>query len=239
MTYVISDIHGAYDMFVELLEIIKLKENDTLYILGDILDRGPHPIKTLLKIMKMPNTVCLAGNHELMALECLEFLMTEITEESVRELDPKIADNILMWYYSGGNTTIKEFLTLDLVMKQSVIDFIREFSIYEELTVNGKDYLLVHGGLGNFYPGKDMEDYSLKELIWDRAEYDIRYFEDVYVVTGHTPTQAINGNTRPGYIFKGNNHIAIDCGSCRRDGRLAAVCLDTGEEYYSSGYFDA
>ena len=57
--------------------------------------------------------------------------------------------------------------------------------IYEELTVNGRDYLLVHGGLGNYYPGKDMEEYSLKELIWDRAEYDIQYFEDTYVVDIH------------------------------------------------------
>lgn len=54
-TYVIADIHGEYDKFIELLDKIKLKETDILYILGDILDRGPHPIKTLLKLMKMPN----------------------------------------------------------------------------------------------------------------------------------------------------------------------------------------
>ncbi|MCR4892533.1 MAG: hypothetical protein K5989_10175 [Lachnospiraceae bacterium] len=27
--------------------------------------------------------------------------------------------------------------------------------------------------LGGFNPGKEIEDYSLKELVWDRAEYDI------------------------------------------------------------------
>lgn len=73
-TYVISDIHGEYEMFMELLEKIGLEEWDTLYILGDILDRGPHPIKVLLKLMEMPNVCCLVGNHELMAIECLEFL---------------------------------------------------------------------------------------------------------------------------------------------------------------------
>lgn len=54
-TYVISDIHGQYDMFMELLEKIPLKDSDTLYILGDVVDRGPHPIKTLQKLKKMPN----------------------------------------------------------------------------------------------------------------------------------------------------------------------------------------
>lgn len=54
-TYVISDIHGEYEMFNRLLEKIQLKETDTLYVLGDILDRGVHPIKTILKLMEMPN----------------------------------------------------------------------------------------------------------------------------------------------------------------------------------------
>lgn len=232
-TYVISDIHGEYDRFLELLDKIKPGEEDTLYILGDILDRGPHPIRTLLLLMEMPNAVCLAGNHELMALECLEFLMREITDISIGELDEKMLGNLVTWQYNGSRTTIEEFRALSREMQRSVIDFLKEFSIYEELTVNGKDYLLVHGGLGNYRPEKDIEDYSLKELIWDRADYDISYFEDVYVVTGHTPTQEIAGNPRPGYIFRENNHIAIDCGCNRPDGRLGAICLDTGEEFYS------
>ena len=40
-------------------------------------------------------------------------------------------------------------------------------------------------------------------------------------------------NPKPGYIYKKNHHIAIDCGSFIPGGRLAAICLDTGEEFYS------
>lgn len=184
--------------------------------------------------MEMPNAVCLVGNHELMALECLEFLMKEITDMSIEELDEKMLDNLVTWQYNGSKTTIEEFRALSHEMQLEVIEFIKEFLIYEELTVNGKDFLLVHAGLGSYRPERDIEDYSLKELVWDRARYDIQYFEDVYVVTGHTPTQKIIGNPAPGYIFKGNNHIAIDCGCRRPNGRLAAICLDTGEEFYSS-----
>lgn len=232
-TYVMGDIHGEYGAFMDLLEQIQLKETDTLYILGDILDRGPHPIKVLLKLMEMPNVICLVGNHELMALECLEFLMKEITDVSIDEIDSKTLDNLVTWQYNGSKTTIDEFRSLSREMQQEVLYFIKEFSIYEEVSVNGKDYLLVHGGLGNYWPSKDIDEYSLKELIWDRAEYDIPYFEDVYVVTGHTPTQEIIGNPRPGYIYQKNNHIAMDCGCNRPDGRLAALCLDTGEEFYA------
>lgn len=233
-TYVIADIHGEYDMFMELLGKIKLKETDLLYILGDVLDRGPHPIKVLLKLMEMPNAICIAGNHEFMASECLEFLCKEITDASIEALDEKTLDHLVTWQYNGGKTTIEEFHDLDQETRQDVIDFIREFMIYEELTVNEKDYLLVHAGLGNYAPEKDVEDYSLKELVWDKADYEIKYFDDTYVVTGHVPTQTIEGNPKPGYVYRTNNHIAIDCGACFPGGRLAAICLETGEEFYSS-----
>jgi serine/threonine protein phosphatase 1 len=216
-----------------LLDEIKLKETDTLYILGDVLDRGPHPIQTLIKLMEMPNAICMVGNHELMALECLEFLQKDITDISLEELDDKMVENIVTWQYNGAKTTIDEFCKLDKNMRKNVIDYIKDFLIYEELTVGERDYLLVHAGLGNFAPEKEMEDYSLYELVWKRANYEEKYFDDIYVVTGHTPTQMIDQNPKPGFIYRKNNHIAIDCGAHYPGGRLAAICLDTGEEFYS------
>ena len=234
MVYVISDIHGEYDKFIELLGKIQLKDSDTLYILGDVVDRGPHPIKVLLKIMEMPNAVCIVGNHELMALDGLRFLNTQITTESVESIDEELLGNLMNWQQNGSDSTIREFRDLDPEMRQEVIRFIMEFSLYEELTVAGKNYLLVHAGLGDYRPGKSIEEYSLKNLVWDRANYDITYFDDTFLVTGHTPTQFIKGNPHPGYIYRNNNHIAIDCGCTMPGGRLAAICLDTGVEYYSS-----
>ena len=228
----ISDIHGEYDMFINLLEKIGLSDFDTLYVLGDVLDRGPHPIKTLLRLMEMPNAICIIGNHELMALECLPILMKQITSDSIAELDDETANNIISWMLNGSDPTISEFRELENEQRLEVIEFLKDFSIFEQVSAGGKDYLLVHAGLGNFSPHKDIYDYSLKELVWDRADYEEQYFPDKYVVTGHTPTQVIEGNPKPGFILRRNNHIAIDCGAHRPHGRLAAICLDTGEEYY-------
>ena len=110
--------------------------------------------------------------------------------------------------------------------------------MYEELTVNGQKYLLVHAGLGDYSPEKTIEDYSLKNLVWDRADYDTQYFEDTIVITGHTPTQFIEGNPNPGRIYKHLNHIAIDCGCGIPGGRLAAICLESEEEFYSSKFIE-
>lgn len=40
MIYVVSDIHGCYDKYQELLKKLNLGPDDTLYVLGDVIDRG-------------------------------------------------------------------------------------------------------------------------------------------------------------------------------------------------------
>ena len=53
---------------------------------------------------------------------------------------------------------------------------------------------------------------------------------DAVIVTGHTPTGFIDPDYT-GRIWKGNNHIAIDCGAVFGN-PLGYICLDTMEEIY-------
>ena len=110
-------------------------------------------------------------------------------------------------------------------------DFLLEFDLYEEVEAGGNTYLLVHAGLGSFAPEKEIWEYELYDLVWERPDYNIPYFHDKYVVTGHTPTMLIPENRNPGYIYRNQNHIAIDCGASF-GGRLGCLCLDTGKEFY-------
>ena len=55
MNYVISDIHGMYTKYIEMMNLIDLQDTDTLYILGDIVDRGLQSMKILQDMMKRPN----------------------------------------------------------------------------------------------------------------------------------------------------------------------------------------
>lgn len=230
-TYVVSDVHGEYDMFMELLEKIHFSDDDTMYVLGDVLDRGPNPIKVILKMMEYPNIIPLVGNHEVMALECLKFLMKDISEVNVGDISEDIVEKLMNWQLNGSMTTTDEFHKLSQEMQEEVYEYLMEFSVYEMVHAAGKKFLLVHAGLGNFSPERDIDDYALDELIWDRAEYDIKYFDDIYVISGHTPTQNIEENKKPGYIYRANNHIAIDCGACF-GGQLGCLCLETDEEFY-------
>lgn len=119
--YVISDIHGEYDKFVELINRIGLRETDTLYILGDVPDRGPRPISVIRKLMEMPNVIPIVGNHEFMAMTCLNFLCQEITEKAIEEIEPEVAEELSNWMLNGGMTTVDEFHRLDNGMRRKVM----------------------------------------------------------------------------------------------------------------------
>ena len=41
MTYVMSDIHGEYEKYLKMLDLIGFRDEDELYVLGDVIDRGP------------------------------------------------------------------------------------------------------------------------------------------------------------------------------------------------------
>ena len=40
MHYVMSDLHGEYEKYLEMLKKIKFTDDDVLYVLGDVVDRG-------------------------------------------------------------------------------------------------------------------------------------------------------------------------------------------------------
>ena len=64
MTYLISDIHGEYQLFIKLLEKIKFSPNDTMYVCGDIIDKGSDSVRLAKYISALPNIHCIVGNHE-------------------------------------------------------------------------------------------------------------------------------------------------------------------------------
>ena len=44
MIYVTSDLHGSFKEFKELLKLINFNDDNYMYILGDVIDRGDEPI---------------------------------------------------------------------------------------------------------------------------------------------------------------------------------------------------
>lgn len=243
MVYCISDIRGDYDKFMEMFCKINLKRADTLYLLGNIID-GKDGMKLLLDLMMRDNVYPIIGTHEYAALKCLSWLAEHPNPDELSGIDPDTMQKMADWISIGGQETIAQFRKLTDEEREMIIDYLSDFSLYEEVSAEGKDFVLVHAGINNFDPEKELDDYDIYELISESPDFSKTYFENKYLVSGHTPTRRIYEEDNPlidpmpegepskyDKVFIKNNHIAINCGA-DIGGRLAAVRLDDMKEFY-------
>ena len=242
-TYVISDIHGEYQRLIKLLKKIDFNDSDMLYLLGDMIDRGNQSLKILQFAMQHQNIIALMGNHEYMAIQPLNWLSSNDISQ-LKNMSADLTKDFVEWLNIGGQSTMKEFQALTHDEQENILQYLNELLPYKELTVSSQQFVLVHAGIDNFSKTKDLAEYNIEELIFDKPSYYLKYFDDKYLVTGHTPTRYIreeelnlvrgivdkNGH-KYDKIFKANNHIAIDCG-CGYGGLLGAIRLDDLQEFY-------
>ena len=235
MIYAVSDIHGNFDKYTKMLEKINFSPNDTLYILGDVIDRGNDGFKILLDAAKRSNVTMLMGNHEAMALDALPSIINCIRKGKKVKITVKNADAIDLWFYNGGKSSLIDFLSLNADDRRFAWNCMNSMPLYKEVEVGGQKFLLLHGGLKHFSPSRPIEEYKRDEIVWCRPQPDTTYYSDKYVVVGHTPTIFLYDeagiNTDEARFFKTDSFIDIDCG-CGHNGRLGCLCLDTMEEIY-------
>ena len=117
--FVLTDIHGRFDLFKKMIRKIKLKKKDLLLILGDSCDRGEFSFELYnwykKMIQKGYNIIHLMGNHENMLFE-------SISDENFR----------LNWLYNGGNVTIKSFFEHQTEEK-TIDEYWKNNKFYEEI----------------------------------------------------------------------------------------------------------
>lgn len=235
MTYVMSDLHGCYQQFLQMCRAIDLQETDDLFILGDMVDRGAEPIPLLLDCMERSNVYPLMGNHEALFLRCAEQISPQATAENFyQQFFPFIHEVCTPWLQNGGDVTLNQFLALTPAKRQLMLSYLSEFSLYEECVVGGVPYLLTHSGIRNYRKGKPLKDYAPDDFLQARPDADTVYAGDAVMVFGHTPTLSLLPAAQKAEVFFTESYINIDCGAVFSDagGRMACLRLDDRKVFY-------
>lgn len=168
--YAISDIHGCFRTFYELLiGKIGLKKTDRLILLGDYIDRGDESrevVDFIIELIKDGFDVRpLTGNHEQMLLKAYE--------------DPEM---IPLWYMNSGQSTMVSFGISDIRdIKQEYLRFLKELPFYEKTG----DYLFVHAGFNDHITDPFSDKYS---MVWECSpKYENPLLMDKIIIHGHRP----------------------------------------------------
>lgn len=228
MTYAMSDLHGCYDLYIEMLEKIKFSLDDTLFLLGDYVDRGDRGFDIICDVAVRPNVVPLIGNHDFYALSVL----SELSVNPEAKYSPLMESKIDTWWRNGGYETYEQFWLFNEKKRLYILSAMDKFKNYADVTVNGRRFTMVHGGIANYDPNQPLDYYGIGELVYTREDYRKPKFNEPnrYLITGHTPTLFIDPASR-GKIYRNHDHIAIDCGAVFGLG-LGCICLETFEEFY-------
>ncbi len=139
MIYLMSDIHGCYAKYLAMLKKINFSDEDTLYILGDVVDRGDQPIKVLFDMMKRPNVIPILGNHEYAFKKSVETIPYHCKKNDfMPEMDEDAFQILSMWVFDGGDVTLDKYLALSTDEKHKVLEYLDTFKKHIEITVNDK-----------------------------------------------------------------------------------------------------
>lgn len=154
MIYAMGDIHGNLRRFNSVMEQIDLQPEDTLYVLGDVIDRHPYGIQILRKLMSMKNVRMILGNHEYMMMKAIGV-----------PGEPKTASESAtrLWYRNGGEVTHQALKRLRIKTRKEMFAYLHALPLNIDIEVGGETYRLVHGG--------DLGEY---------VRYRLDYYDETY-----------------------------------------------------------
>ncbi len=211
----IGDVHGCDLLLARLLEDIEtLVPDHRVVVLGDMIDRGDDSAAVLRRLMALPGSVCLRGNHEDMLLRYLD--------------EPERAGR--GWLRNGGLQTVASFgvpgLSLGAgpealrdaaerlrdAMGQDMLAWLRGLP----LSWRSGNVLATHAGAD---PRRSPEDQDETVLLWGHPRFEAEPRRDgVWVVHGHV--------IRPDPSAEGGR-IAVDTGAYAT-GRLTMAIIRPG-----------
>lgn len=215
-TYVISDIHGQFDLFMRILKLINFSFDDELYILGDIIDRGDKSIECIQFIMEQDNILSLLGNHELLFLD--NYLHgTNGIYNAIEEIRNKLP-----------NEKIKE-----------IANWISDMPECKLIKINNKNFFLNHTqAISSTYFKEDLSTRMFPNYLRYQNYYCFNA-QNIISIFGHIPTMQMrmwNNQGNESSIWKNKNSTIfdIDCGAgyLEQGGCLGCLRLNDMKEFY-------
>lgn len=158
--YFVGDIHGNADLYDRTIKEFGIKDEDYVFSVGDVIDRGPRSARMLFEFLFKPNRYMILGNHEHM-----------FVEGEVRR------DFYHCHMQNGGDVFLDEVGETGF---QYFRPFVSQLPLIMEIHHRGLKIGLVHGGVPTRYTDwntfvsdvKPMTWNIVEEIIWDRKTFD-------------------------------------------------------------------
>ncbi len=208
--FAIGDVHGCKRTFEKLLfDKINPSKRDEVFLVGDLIDRGPDSkgvVDIIVKTVRDGYEIrSVRGNHEQMLLDYYD-----------------IGD--ISWLRNGADVTLESF---NLFKSKDIFGFYYDFFSNLPYYILTEGFVIVHAGINT----EVLDPFSDKSfMLWSRDDVpDLSRISDRRIVTGHTPVslEIVKDSLNEDKIMLDNgcvyNNIYPEMG------KLCAIDLDTLE----------
>lgn len=178
-TYVIADMHGRYDLLQKAItEIMKdhyVPQEQTVIILGDMIDRGPHSaqilsfLKAASEVENSTKFIILRGNHEDIMIESIEKMLS-----------------LSWWIGNGGGETLRSYGYVHgenlYPLKPLLVEHLQWLQILPYIHED-KHRVYVHADLNESLP---LDQQKPDFITWNMTDkYYNQGYQGRHVVQGH------------------------------------------------------
>ena len=195
-TIAIGDIHGCSAALDGLLEALDVSSEDTVIVLGDVVDRGPDVRGVLERLLALENAcrlVAILGNHEAMMLEAIEH-----------------GHGFAAWTECGGAATLASYGNALSNVPDEHMEFLRRM----RLTYEVETHFFIHA---NYVATLPLDRQPVSVALWEHLTHFVPppHLSGKCAVVGHTPQQS-------GEVLDLGHIICLDT-YCVGGGRLTAM----------------
>ncbi|MEC0242546.1 metallophosphoesterase family protein [Paenibacillus dokdonensis] len=230
-TLAISDIHGCYGEFNQLLRKIHFDPaEDTLVLLGDYVDRGANSREVVEKVKALKEdygVITLRGNHDQMMYDVLIKDTEELNARWIRNGARQTIESYCGHDYFGEEMEKEKYIEAKKYIKSQYmhhLDFINSLDFYYESAT----HIFVHAGINPLY--EDWRKQPHDDFIWIRDPfYSNPTGLDKKVVFGHTPVIYLHESEHIWFSPAGDK-IGID-GGCVFGKQLNCLEISEDDEY--------
>jgi serine/threonine protein phosphatase 1 len=217
--YAVGDIHGRLDLLERLFsridaDIAQRPVTRPIFVfLGDYIDRGPssrETIELLLKRSEISECVFLKGNHEQIAVSCLNNPRMFNQWLRLGGIETLVSYGVKPGHFVSRPKVAELQAAFHRALPRTHLNFFRE----QPTSFACGDFFFAHAGVK---PRVILAHQTEQDLLWIREEF-LTSNDDFgkIVVHGHTPTHAIEVRT---------NRVNIDTGAYAT-GRLTCLVIE-------------
>lgn len=234
MHYVMGDIHNEAKKLNSILEQIQPTYDDDVIVLGDLFDRGgdeADPLGVYFMLSGLQgNCTWIRGNHDQWLADYIKKYFS---------LSERKRKNMISYFYNSFNLMKQRMTETDML---NLADLIYDLPLQEMIDIDGKKFLLAHAMTS--YPSIKEPDIYYMMGDWELETFFLSGIESYISLCGHTTTDSIlwkkGGRYLDEYMHsiwvnEKENVYLMDCGCGFAGGKLACICLENGERFYSCG----